>query len=217
MYYKRNRILVKIVLPVILLLIFLFIILHHSLLPVFFKLAEVEAGRIANRAVSEAIDQETEDLEYRELIYYEKNNNGDIVLMQPNIRRINRFSSDVSLTIQEKLELIETTTVSVPLFQMLGLDFLASFGPEFDARIVPVGFVKPPEIVDNFESAGINQTRHKIYMRTDVALDLIVPLTSETVAVSSTLPMIEVTIMGEVPDVYVGLEGSDFSGILGGD
>ncbi|MFW6238711.1 MAG: sporulation protein YunB [Halanaerobiales bacterium] len=215
LFVRRHPLLFRIIVFVGLLMIVFLLILHNSLLPVFIRQAEVEAVRIINRAVSEAVDRETEDLEYRDLIYYEKDDSEKIVMMQPNVREINRFSSDVSLTIQERLEKIEKTEVRVPLFRVLGLDFLASYGPDLPARVIPAGFVEPPEVVDNFESAGINQTRHKIYLDVNVAVNLVVPFTKKTTEVSSVMPLIEVTIVGDVPDVYVGIEGNDFSGIIG--
>lgn len=215
LFARRHPLLFRILILLSLLVILFVLIIHNSLLPVFLRQAEVEAVRMINRAVSEAVDQETEELEYRDLIYYEKDENDKIVMMQPNVRKINRFSSDVSLTIQEKLERIEKTEVNVPLFRILGLDFLAGYGPSFPARVMPAGFAKPPDVVDNFESAGINQTRHKIYLDVKVAVKLVIPFTHRTTEVNSVMPLIEVTIVGDVPDVYVGMEDNDFSGIIG--
>ncbi|MFW6381108.1 MAG: sporulation protein YunB [Bacillota bacterium] len=185
----------------------LIMIFNHMFLAVFFELAEIKAVRLANRAINEAVRQEVEGIEYSDLIKYEVNQEGHIVLMQPDIQRINRLISGISLNIQTRLEQVTRKNVGIPLFQILGMDLLAGFGPDLTARIIPVGFVTPPKLNDQLESAGINQTRHKIYLDFDLKLKLIVPFSRKVTEVQSQVPVIEVTIIGQVPEVYVGING----------
>lgn len=199
---------------ILILLITVVIIINNTLVPVFFELAEVEAVRIANQAINEAVDNEIENVHYEDLITYKLDKNGNIVLMQPNTREINRFSSRLSLSIQRKLEKLEDVEVVIPVFRIIGLDLFAALGPNFKAKVLPAGFVHPPAIRDSFEAAGINQIRHKIYLHVNINIKLIVPFVQKTTQVEADLPLIEVTIMGEVPQVYVGLNGKEISGII---
>ncbi len=196
------------------LLIILFVFIHNSLTPVFFSMAESEAIRIANKAINQAVDQEIESLDYSDLVNYKLDNNGNIILMQPNTKAVNQFSSRVSLNVQSRLKNIEDVKVSIPLMRILGIDLLAAVGPRINARILPVGFTQPPQVNDSIESAGINQTRHKIYLKIGVKLKLIVPFAQKVTTVQSTVPVIEVTILGRVPEIYVGLDEGGLSGLI---
>ena len=215
-FWRKHPGVLKFLLICILVVIGLFVIFNHTLYPVFFSLARAEAVRIANKAVNEAVDTEIETIKYEELITYESDNNGNIVLMKPNTKAINKFTSRVSLNIQENFVAITQRGVAIPLGRMLGLDILAGMGPFMDVKIVPVGFVDPPAIVDSFESAGINQTRHKIYLNVDMKIRLIIPFSHELVTVSSDVPVIEVTILGRVPEIYVNLDNEGISGLING-
>ena len=195
----------------------LFVIFNHTLYPVFFSLARAEAVRIANKAVNQAVDTEIETIKYEELITYVSDDNGNIVLMKPNTKAINKFTSRVSLNIQENFEAVTQRGVAVPLGKLLGLDILAGMGPFMDVKIVPVGFVDPPAIIDSFESAGINQTRHKIYLKVDMRIRLIIPFSREVVTVSSDVPVTEVTILGRVPEIYVNFNEQGVSGLIEGN
>ena len=213
-YWRKHPGLVKALLICLLLLVIVVVFIRNTINPIFFSLAKAEAVRIANRAINEAVDSEVESINYDDLITYKVNKDGNIVLMQPNIREINRFSSKMSLKIQNKLEQIKNKEISIPLLKLLGIELIAGFGPYINAKIIPIGFLHPPEVRDSIETAGINQTRHKIYLRVDVKLKLIVPFSHRTTVVSADVPVIEVTILGEVPDVYVGLDNKGGSGII---
>jgi sporulation protein YunB len=199
---------------IVLIIVIVFLIFNHTLYPVFFSLARAESVRISNRAVNEAVNEKVYTLKYEDLITYQTDNNGSIVLMEPNISSINKFTSQISLHIQDNFEAVTNKGVSIPLTQILGLDVLAGMGPFLDVKIVPVGFVHPPKIIDSFQSAGINQTRHKIYIQVDMRVRLIIPFSREVVKVSSEVPVIEVTILGRVPEIYVGLSEDNVSGII---
>jgi len=213
-FIYKYPVLTKVIIILFLILLFFILLAHRTLIPIFFSLAEVEAVRIANRAINSAIDQEIENIKYEDLVTYVMDDRGNIVLMQPNVREINRFSSSIALNIQDQLELIKKSNVSIPIARVFGFDLLAGLGPTLNAKIVPVGFVNPPHIIDSFESAGINQTRHKIYFKVDIRLKLIIPFSSHDTIINADVPVIEVTILGRVPEVYVGLNGDDISGIL---
>lgn len=206
----------KVLIIIALFLLIVFLIFHNTFTPLFFSLAEAEAVRIANQAINEAVEQEAERINYEDLMRYVLNDQGDIILMQPNMRYINSFSSRISLEIQKKLTKITKMTVPIPLSSIFGIQLLAGFGPDFHARIVPVGFTRPPALKDSLLSAGINQTRHKIYLEVTVQLKLIVPFSRRVVEVKADVPVTEVTILGRVPNVYIGLESDGISGILNG-
>ncbi|NLJ83800.1 MAG: sporulation protein YunB [Halanaerobiaceae bacterium] len=199
-----------------LLLFLIFFLIHKTITPVFFNLAEVEVQNIINEVINQAVGREAEKLLYQDMVNYTYNEQGEIVFIQPNTAFINRFTTNLSLAIQKELQGISRETVTVPLSRILGIDILAAYGPELKMRIIPAGYTVPPRLVDSFSSAGINQTRHKIYLSLTAKVKLIVPFRSRTIDVQADIPVTEVVILGRVPQVYVGIDQEGFRGILGG-
>ena len=56
-----------------------------------------------------------------------------------------------------------------------------------------------------FESAGINQTRHKIYLNVNMKIKVIVPFKSEEVEVATQIPISETIIVGKTPSTAIDL------------
>jgi sporulation protein YunB len=204
-----------ILITLIILIIAFFI--HNTLTPIFISIAEIEAIRISNKAINEAVSEEAETIRYDDMIKYVYNNEGEISLMQPNIKYINKFISEVSLKIQRNLVNVTRMNVSIPFFSITGIELLSGLGPDLKAKIIPIGFTTPPEVKDSFLTAGINQTRHKIYLQVVVQLKLIVPFNSKLVDIRAQVPVTEVVIIGRVPHVYIGLNRDDIQGIINGD
>jgi sporulation protein YunB len=107
--------------------------------------------------------KEIDAVNYQDLIFVQKDSQGRIVLMQPNIVRINQLVSDTTLYINNNLKELEKKEFSIPLGQVLGSQLLANYGPHINVKILPIGTVKTI-VSDNFVEAGINQTRHRLYL-----------------------------------------------------
>ena len=69
-------------------------------------------------------------------------------------------------------------------------------------QILPVGAVSA-QFSTEFQSAGINQTRHKILLTLEATVRLVIPNGVEEVAVSSQMAVAESIIVGLVPDSFV--------------
>ena len=175
--------------------------------PTFLAMAEERATQMATEAINQAVYENAKDLKYTDLIHYQTNHKGDIILMQPDLQKANRFISKVNMDIQKRIKSFEEEELRLPIAQSLGIQILAGVGPRVPVHMVPVGLVKPPQIIDSFESAGINQTRHKIYMQIEAEVKVVVPFIHNKIKVNTQVPVTEVTIMGKVPDVYVGIDG----------
>ena len=126
-------------------------------------------------------------------------------MMQPDTRYINQFTSRVSLAVERKLEELGREHVTIPFSRIMGIEILGGYGPDSKIRIVPAGYSIPPQLEDSFSSAGINQTRHKIYLKLSAKFKLIIPFCSKDIDVTADIPVTEVVIVGQVPEVYVGI------------
>ncbi|AFV12023.1 sporulation protein YunB [Thermacetogenium phaeum DSM 12270] len=206
-FYCRRRPNVNVILlalgtagAVFLLLLF---VLEHNLKPTIREIAEAQARWIATEAVNNAVKQKIADsVDYHELIAVQKDAEGRIVLMQPNIVRINQLASETTLAINDALKELSEEKFSIPVGQVLGSQLLANYGPHIRVSIYPVGTVNTT-VTDHFEEAGINQTRHRLYLNIQSRVKVVVPLITSQVKVSAQVPVTDTIIVGQVPDAYV--------------
>jgi len=171
------------------------------------QLAGVRAKQIAVENIHQAIQSKiVPELEYGELIELRLANDGRVAYMQPKTGALNRISASATLSIQQRLKELPQEMVKIPLGQAFGIKTLAGYGPLLPVKIIPVGVVES-SIKDQFDSAGINQVRHKILISIKTTIKMVVPLVREEIVVATDVPLAETIIMGDVPDFYLGAGG----------
>lgn len=170
--------------------------------PTLFQMAQAKARQIATLAINDAIQKKiAKNLHYEDLIAIKVDNRGRVVLMQPNTGEINQLASQATIEVQERLRKVTKEKVNIPFGQVLKSHVLSGLGPLIPVTIIPVGTVES-RVYDTFEQAGINQTRHKIYLEVKATVKIVVPFSSSRVTVRTEMPITEAVIMGEVPQVY---------------
>ena len=133
---------------------------------------------------------------------------GRVSMLRANTMRMNELAARTALLAEEELNSAENQFVEIPLGAALGVRFLSGFGPRLEVQILPVGAVHT-SFDTEFETAGINQTRHKIFLNLRATVSLIVPTGSQLVEVTSTVPIAESIIVGEVPDSFVDVNNEE--------
>jgi sporulation protein YunB len=187
------------------------IIIETTLQPILHSICETSITGIVTNIVHQAVNRQTDNLSYNDLVTIQTNRDGEIILMQPNLQIVNELSSNITLEVQEALENRRQKEVEIPISQIFGIEILARFVPALNVRIVPYSSVKS-NLIDQFESVGINQTKHKIYLKITSKTKVIVPLMSTDIKVNTEVPLTEAVIVGQVPEVYVGVEEGLFKG-----
>ncbi len=186
-----------------------FTIVEINLKATILAMARVRAEQAAIRAIQEAVNEKiTKAVEYKDLIFIRTDNNGRVVLMQANTIKINNLAADTTLEIQRTLAKLEGTVIPIPLGQAMNSKLLATYGPKIKVTLVPMGTVKV-KVEDSFQQAGINQTRHRLYLHVFSRVKIVIPLVSDSVEVASQIPIAETIIVGEVPQTNVNLNLGD--------
>ena len=173
--------------------------LSQTMLDMAFARAYSMAVETINRAVKQAMAQ---GVTYEELIDAQMDAQGRVSMLRVNTMRMNELASQTALLAERELGSAENQVVEIPLGAALGVSFLSGFGPRLEVQILPVGAVHT-SFDTEFETAGINQTRHKIFLNLRATVSLIVPTGSQLVEVTSTVPIAESIIVGEVPESFV--------------
>ena len=180
--------------------------MERQLGPVIMGMATMQAQRTALTAVEEAIQQtlaaHPEYTDYQQLIFLEKNNDGHVALMIPNIMRINDLVATTMLDIQERWNDIGRQGIAIPAGSLTGSKILAGLGPDIRLSFISTG---APELTihGEFESAGINQTRHRIWLDISGEVLIAAPFSRETIHISSSMLLAESVIVGPIPETYL--------------
>lgn len=206
---KSKKGALRIVVLVLLLAGILFLFLEQNLSQTLLDMAYATAHSIALDTVNRAAQQVVgEGIDYEELMKVQTDSQGRVAMLRANTMRMNQLATQTAIMAQQELNSIENQVVDIPLGAALGIRFLGGFGPRIGVQIVPVGAVST-HYETEFETAGINQTRHKIFLTLETSVSLIVPADSRMVSVTSTVPIAESIIVGQVPDSFVDVNDTE--------
>lgn len=165
--------------------------------------AETQAAwHVANAINTAILERIATNVSYGDLIEAERDYRNQIVFMQINTSLLNEIKSGAAVEIQKTLQELKRIPINIPFGQIFGLRLFANLGPNIKLTIVPAGIVKV-DIVDSFEAAGINQTRHRVYLTVESDVKVVFPLIDNAVSVNTQIPIADAIIVGPVPQFYL--------------
>lgn len=178
--------------------------IEKSVKPVAELQAEQVAKNTANRIITETVSAYVAENEYTysdfATVLYDAD--GRAVSVEALTANINRVQSELANQINKKLMDNKQTSAKIALGSLSGSYLLAGRGSEVTVRICPVGDAVVT-LKSTFDSAGVNQTRHRIYA--DISANLIssIPLYSFETSENFEFLIAETIIVGSVPDYAV--------------
>ena len=100
----------------------------------------------------------------------------------------------------------ESLNIRIPFGNLLGSNLLMGRGPKIPVQVkmLTSSFVR---FDNDLISTGINQSRHVITLVADVDIDIIIPLSTVSTTVETTILIAETVIVGRVPETYVNYNG----------
>lgn len=166
-------------------------------------LAVTRVSSTVNRLVAQAVNDAVNsgDIQYENLISFEKDNNGKISALRSNISEFNRLQAFITQDVLTRLSNTGETTLSIPLGTLLGSALLAGRGPGFKVKMQTAGSCTA-HFENQFTDAGINQTTHSILLYVDVSVSILLPGFRTYTKVSNAFSVAETVIVGAVPDSY---------------
>lgn len=180
-----------------------------NLRPVILTMAEAQARVMAVQAMNDAVfDVMRSDGLYDDLMTVILDDSGRVSVMRADTAKMNELATTSALRVQQNLSEIAEAGISIPLGAALGGQLFAGSGPRITVRIVPVGAVST-EFKSEFSAAGINQTRHRIFLRIDTTVQMVIPTGTQTAHVSAHVPVAESIIVGDVPDSFVDVANEE--------
>ena len=165
------------------------------------SLCEAKVESIGITVSNKAIDDVMDGIQYEDLIKFDKDAEGKIIALKSDVVEMNNISSEIATKIQKIYDELEDIYVYVPLGNFTGNSFLAGHGPEIKVKVIPAGTVNT-EFKTEFISAGINQTRHRVYLGVVCNMRVIAPFATEDIIVENSVTVAETVLIGEVPEFY---------------
>ena len=174
-----------------------------NVVPVFTTTCEAEVKALAINAANRATNSVlfNESVNYNDLFEVVKNNDGDVTLIEAKSININKFAREIAILTQRYLENNGTTKISIPLS---GITMFVGTGPDVNIEILPIAATNC-DFYSEFQSAGINQTIHKIYVIVLLSVTVALPASEISVETQSEILVCENLIVGKVPDTYLGV------------
>ncbi len=181
------------------------VIFYKNVGPVLTERAEHYASETAAEIVSQAVSTvfAENDITYQNLMTIEKNSAGQILSIQSNSGKINQLRNALDQAIRREMEKRSDGYIRIPFGSILKHEAFAAMGPKIKVKINLSGKALL-DFQDEFESVGINQTKHKIYLDAALTLSMISAAARQEETVHYQIPVAETIIIGSVPQYYSG-------------
>lgn len=157
-----------------------------------------------------SVDILSKDFKYDEMVKIEKDNQGNIILIQADTGKLNYIAAELSTECNKELSDMKNNAIKVPLGWMSDKSAFYNVGPKISVEIEPIGNIST-SYESKFESAGINQTRHKIYLNVTAKIRLRLPLRNQDAEVSTQVPVSDTIIVGKIPNTTLGFPTNEQS------
>ena len=187
----------------VLIIVGILMFLNNVVNPVIISTMAAKTRTLSQRAVESAIFETINDtLVYDTLITISRDENGDIVLISTNSLQINLLARELVNIAHNKLEMIGTQGISIPIGTLTGLPIFVGRGPEIKIKMLPIGNITC-KFSSEFKEAGINQTNHKLYLTVNSNVSVILPIENQIIQTQTQIMIAESIIVGKIPETYL--------------
>lgn len=173
------------------------------------SIAEQEARRRAVHAIDKVvIGQVNRIADPAALVVFEKDVDGRIAAYRINTAMVNEVAARGAEAVAGEFSSLIGKRFGIPLGDLTGFRFLAGTGPVIPVELTHTGSINT-DLQQEFSVAGINQTRHRIWLEVDATVRVVLPITAREMKLTGNVPITDTVIVGPVPNSFV-------SGPLGG-
>ncbi len=166
-------------------------------------LAVSRAVALAEYAVDSSVTDllSTKGALYDELVTIDKNNEGQVTSIKTDALKINLFKAELGKKIEGRISAFRRYNIAIPTGSLTGVYLLSGRGPSINVKITLTGYATC-DISNQFLSAGINQTLHRMTLNVNASVNIVLPNYSTTRSISTQFCIAETVIVGYVPDFY---------------
>ena len=176
--------------------------INRKLRPVVRQQAEIISEREANNCISRTVSSyiANNSFSYGSFAEVRYDENGRAVSIEAVSDNINLVQSELTAGINKSLSDEFRESYDISLGSLTNSPMLIGKGTHIKIRICPVGSARVT-LKSSFDSAGFNQTRHRIIAVVDVRFSSSVPMYNFKGSASFDYLLAETVIVGDVPEM----------------
>lgn len=159
-------------------------------------------------AINERLVELGDDANYGNLVKLSYTSDGKVASIESNTKLINRIKNDMLTEINDRLMKGETENVDLTVGTLSGIPLFHGSGPTVRMEVEPKGYADAV-FISEFTDAGLNQTLHRMIMRTTVSVTAFIPMYSVETKVSGDFLIAETVIVGNVPESFTHVVSDD--------
>ena len=175
-----------------------------SLRPQMIALAETklrnQITHIADLALGKAMEEQA--LNYSDIVALQTGQDGSVSMLTTDTIRLNALRSAILEEVVSQIEGIDSHSLGIPFGSLTGVDLFAAWGPKFPVQVISVAS-SSGSYRNDFTSAGINQTLHRILLDVTVTAQLLLPGGIAETQIDLPVCVAETVIIGQVPQTFL--------------
>lgn len=199
---KKSYKILLIITAVILFVVILISSTLNSISPRIVAYCEARVRSMSTQAINRALFLSFSATTYSDIIRIDKNDRGEIVLLQANSLLINEIAKSMSSNTEFFLSTIVEQGIDIPLGTLSNMTIFSGKGPNINIVFTPLPTVACV-FKSEFETAGINQTRHKIYLEILTSITIIIPTATKIIDLTNQILICENIIVGQIPETFL--------------
>lgn len=182
----------------------LFIYFEHKVDPLMYDFTIVKGEGMMSDLFSSKVNEKMEelDLTYDKLMNITYSDSGQVQSLNTNVVEMNNLKNQVTSDLAKLLDENYEYIVDVPIGSVTGSEFLSGLGFTIELNSIVTGGVTS-DFRSEFESAGINQTIHRLYIDITGNLVVIVGGEQEPIDITTSVLVGETVLVGDVPKMYL--------------
>ena len=200
---KTNRrifaaVLTSFILAMILLLLFL---AERRMKTVREELSAFTAQNCAAGAILNGVEETIKDFKviYSDIIKIERDEEGNVKSLVTDTAKLNSVSNSAIRNVDRRINCMKSFPVSIPVTSLFNDEIFAGLGPEVTFYVTLTG-TSSAHFENVFESAGFNQTMHRIVLKIEVTTYVIFGGEVKIYTVKNDFCVAENIIVGITPD-----------------
>lgn len=203
-FFRRKT---AVILGIFFIMAAVFLYLQLILSPLIVELAIARVDNRASYIINEAIEtqMQSDDIDYENIVFLEKDINGNITALKTNINEVNRLKTQILSVIDHMLLDLDVNEIGIPLGSLFLPELFSGMGPKLPVKVMSVS-ASDAEFHNEFSEAGINQTSHRMMMDVNITMTVLTPMGTESITVTSAVVVAETVIVGLVPESYVNVK-----------
>ena len=211
----KNKIIGKIIrfISIIIVSIYGFKISFDYLEPIYENLCNEKIRTIATIVTNEQSTIVMNNYKYDDLYTIEIDSEGNITVIRANVVSINNIISDLTESVQKRLEKASSDKIQISLGALTGIYLFSGFGPQIPIKVAITGSVDS-DIKSEFYSQGINQTLHQIILDITCNVTIVTPYNCTTEKITNQIVLAESVIIGDIPNSYYNFNSKDDNAAL---